>query len=191
MTYFRGFMRIIGGKARGRRLNLPRGYRLRPTSCRIREALFDILPPMAGMSFLDLYAGSGAIGLEALSRGAVKVVFVEKNKALADVIKRNLGRTEFEGRYEILATEGKRGIRALGKKGMRFDFLFADPPYERGFVRETLRCIGEESLLSEDSLVIIQHSIREELGQGPEGRFILVDQRRYSDTILSFLKLNL
>ena len=183
-------MRIIGGKARGRRLNLPRGYRLRPTSCRIREALFNILPPMEGMSFLDLYAGSGAIGLEALSRGAAKVVFVEKNKALADVIKGNLG-GEFEGRYEILAVEGKRGIRALGKKGMRFDFLFADPPYERGFVRETLRCIGEESLLSEDSLVIIQHSIREGLEQRQVLQFILMDQRRYSDTILSFLKLNL
>ncbi|OIP92417.1 MAG: 16S rRNA (guanine(966)-N(2))-methyltransferase RsmD [Syntrophaceae bacterium CG2_30_49_12] len=184
-------MRIAGGQARGRRINLGRGYRTRPTSCRIREALFNILPPMEGMSFLDLYAGSGAIGLEALSRGAAKVVFVEKNKALADVIKTNLGRTEFEGRYEILAVEGKRGIRALGKKGMRFDFLFADPPYERGFVRETLRCIGEESLLSEDSLVIIQHSIREKIEQRQALQFILMDQRRYSDTILSFLKLNL
>ncbi|MDI6777436.1 MAG: 16S rRNA (guanine(966)-N(2))-methyltransferase RsmD [Syntrophales bacterium] len=184
-------MRIIGGKARGRRLNLPRGYRLRPTSCRLRETLFNILPPMEGKSFLDLYAGSGAIGLEALSRGAVKVVFVEKNWILAHVIKGNLGGSEFEGRYEILAVEGKRGIRTLGKKGMRFDFLFADPPYERGLVGETLRCIGEEGLPSEDSFVIIQHSIREELEQRPADRFILMDQRRYGDTILSFLKLNL
>ena len=183
-------MRIVGGKARGRRLNLPRGYRTRPTSCRLREALFSILPSMEGKSFLDLYAGSGAIGLEALSRGAAKVVFVEKSKILAHVIKRNLGDGELESRYEILATEVRRGIRALAKKGMRFDFLFADPPYEKGLVRETLLCIGEE-LLPEDGLFIIQHSIREELGQGPANQFILTDQRRYGDTILSFLKFKL
>lgn len=184
-------MRIAGGQARGRRINPGRGYRLRPTSCRIREALFNILPPMEGMFFLDLYAGSGAIGLEALSRGAVKVIFVEKSKALARVIKGNLGGSEFEGRYEILAAEVQKGIRTLAKKRVRFDFLFADPPYDRGLVIETLRCVGAGSLTSKDSLVIIQHSIREELGQGPGGRFILTDQRRYSDTILSFLKLNL
>jgi 16S rRNA (guanine(966)-N(2))-methyltransferase RsmD len=184
-------MRIAGGQARGRRINLGRGYRLRPTSCRIREALFNILPPMEGGTFLDLYAGSGAIGLEALSRGAAKVVFVEKNKALAQALKGNIDGSEFAGRYEILAAEAQMGIRALAGKRARFDFLFADPPYEKGFVRETLWCIGEGNLASEGSLIIIQHSIREELGQGAEGRFVLKDQRRYSDTIMSFLKLNL
>ena len=81
--------------------------------------------------------------MEALSRGAAKVVFVEKSKILTHVIERNLGECKLEGRYEILATEVRRGIRALAKKGMRFDFLFADPPYEKGLVRETLLCIGE------------------------------------------------
>ena len=129
--------------------------------------------------------------MEALSRGAAKVVFVEKSKILAHLIKRNLGECELESRYEILATEVQRGIRALAKKGMKFDFLFADPPYEKGLVRETLPCIGEEGLLSEDGLVIIQHSIREELEQWPANQFILTDQRRYGDTILSFLKFKL
>ena len=184
-------MRIVGGEARGRRLNLPRGYRTRPTSCRLKETLFDILPSIEGKSFLDLYAGSGAIGLEALSRGAAKVVFVEKNKVLAHVIKRNLDGDGFEGRYEILTTGIQRGVRLLNEKQMRFDFLFADPPYERGLVGETMFCIGKESLFSEDGLVIIQHSIREELDWRPGNRFVLIDQRRYGDTFLSFLKLKL
>jgi len=131
------------------------------------------------------------IGIEALSRGAAKVVFVEKSKILANVIKKNLSEIKLGNRHEILAAEARRGIRVLGKKEIKFDFLFADPPYEKGFVGETMRCISEESLLSEDGIVIIQHSIREELGQCPPNRFTLTDQRKYGDTILSFMKFKL
>ena len=181
-------MRIIGGDAKGRRLSLPKGCRIRPTSDRIKEALFNLIHPILGKSFLDLYAGSGNVGLEALSRGATKAVFIERNPALINVIGENLHECGFSGRYEILALDVRQGIRLLENKQEVFDILFADPPYEKGLIEDTIRLIGKSSLVSQDGLTVMQHSIREEIiDLGP---FELFDQRRYSDTILSFLKFN-
>ncbi len=181
-------MRIIGGQAKGRRIFVPKSH-IRPTSDMIKGALFDILLPMEGKTFLDLFAGTGNIGLEAISRGAVRVVFVEVNRSLFGTIKKNLNVCGFNNKYEIISASVKDSIKLLNQKKERFDVIFADPPYERGFVRETLYLLSNGSLISEDGIIVVQHSYREEPDWNTD-EFVLMDQKRYSDTILSFFKVN-
>ena len=179
-------MRIIGGDAKGRRIHSPKRSKIRPTSDGIKESLFNILPEVSEKSFLDLFAGTGNVGIEALSRGASKVVFIENNAVMANSIKRNLEEFGLSGKYEILTTEASKGIRQLQKRRERFDYLFADPPYEKGFIREIFQCIREGEMISSDGVVVIQHSIKENIEGTQTGTFVLTDQRKYGDTLLSF-----
>jgi 16S rRNA (guanine(966)-N(2))-methyltransferase RsmD len=181
-------MRITGGEARGRRILLPGGSRIRPTSDRIRESLFGILGPLDGVSFLDLFAGSGAVGLEALSRGADSSVFVERQKSLADAIRRNLELLGFSKRGEILAAETERGLGRLSARQARFGILFADPPYGEGYVAKTLKWLERADLLADEGIVVVQHSLREGIDEACPRTLKAVDRRKYGDTVLSFLK---
>ncbi len=181
-------MRIIGGEARGRIIRLPGGCRIRPTADRVKEALFNILGPVEGKSFIDVFAGCGNVGLEALSRGACRSVFVEKDLRLIEAIRENLRLLGFEGRAEMIAADAEKGMRRLGKKGERFDILFADPPYEEGFLTEIMNYLEGAELLTENGIIILQHSLREPLRQSVTQPLAVSDQRRYGDTLLSFLK---
>jgi len=181
-------MRIIGGEARGRAIRLPGGCRIRPTADRVKEALFNILGPVEGKSFIDVFAGCGNVGLEALSRGACRSVFVEKDLRLIEAIRENLRLLGFEGRAEMIAADAEKGMRRLGKKGERFDILFADPPYEEGFLTEIMNYLEGAELLTENGIIILQHSLREPLRQSVAQPLAVSDQRRYGDTLLSFLK---
>jgi len=181
-------MRIIGGDSKGRRIYSPKNSKTRPTSDGIKESLFNILQEVSGKTFLDLFAGCGSVGLEALSRGAAKVVFVEKNPVMANAIRRNLRELGIINKYEILEAVVAKGIKKLQSKGERFDILFADPPYERGFIREIFQCLGEGEMILSNGVVILQHSIREDIPETLKGKFMLIDQRRYGDTLLSFFK---
>jgi 16S rRNA (guanine(966)-N(2))-methyltransferase RsmD len=181
-------MRIIGGDAKGRRIYSPKNSKIRPTSDGIKESLFNILQEVSGKSFLDLFAGCGNVGLEALSRGAAKVVFVEKNPVMVNAIKRNLLELGINNKYQILETEAAKGIKKLQRKGEKFDFLFADPPYEKGFIREIFQYLGEGEMISSDGVAIFQHSVREDIPGTLTGTFMLTDQRRYGDTRISFFK---
>jgi len=181
-------MRISGGEARGRRIGLPRGCRIRPTADRIKESLFDILPPVRERSFLDLFAGSGCVGMEALSRGVRFAAFVEKDARLAGAIRANLALLGFSGRAEVVAADAQTGIGRLAGRAERFDVLFADPPYDEGYVKVTLQWLEKADILAADGIIVIQHSVRE--APDPSSLRILkpADQRRYGDTVLSFLK---
>jgi 16S rRNA (guanine(966)-N(2))-methyltransferase RsmD len=181
-------MRIIGGDAKGRRIYSPKNSKTRPTSDGIKESLFNILQEVSGKSFLDLFAGCGNVGLEALSRGAAKVVFVEKNPVMVNAIKRNLLELGINNKYQILETEAAKGIKKLQRKGEKFDFLFADPPYEKGFIKEIFQYLGEGEMISSDGVAIFQHSVREDIPGTLTGTFMLTDQRRYGDTRISFFK---
>ncbi len=181
-------MRIIGGEARGRRIQLPRGCRIRPTADRVKESLFDILHPVEGTSFLDIFAGCGNCGLEALSRGARTAVFLEKDPRLAEVIRENLALLGFGDRGEVIAGDARRGVQRLAKRAERLDILFADPPYEEGFLPEIVKCLEESTILAANGVIVLQHSAREALGGSSTQSLALVDQRRYGDTVLSFLK---
>jgi 16S rRNA (guanine966-N2)-methyltransferase len=180
-------MRIIGGEARGRPVRLPRGCRIRPTADRVKKSLFDILHPLTGKSFLDLFAGSGNVGLEALSRGARFSIFVERDLLLVKAIGVSLSQFGFSERAEVIALDAGRGLEYLVQRGTRFDILFADPPYDEGLARETLQWLGKEDVLTENGIVVLQHSVREKLQGSQAQELVIVDQRRYGDTMLSFL----
>jgi 16S rRNA (guanine966-N2)-methyltransferase len=181
-------MRIIGGEARGRTVSLPGGCCIRPTADRVKKSLFDILHPVSGKSFLDLFAGSGNVGLESLSRGALCAVFVERDLRLVEAIQRNLARFAYNARAEVIAADAERGIGRLSHRKSRFDLIFADPPYDEGLAVETVNWLQRDNLLTEDGLVVLQHSIREALEGWQSHTMAVVDQRRYGDTMLSFLQ---
>ena len=180
-------MRIIGGEARGRPIRLPGECRIRPTADRVKKSLFDILHPVTGKSFLDLFAGSGNVGLEALSRGARFSIFVERDVRLVEAIRKSLVQIGFSERAEVIAADAGRGLWHLVQKGTRFDILFADPPYDEGLARETLQWLGKGDVLTENGIVVLQHSVREKLEGSQAQVLVIADQRRYGDTILSFL----
>jgi 16S rRNA (guanine966-N2)-methyltransferase len=181
-------MRIIGGEARGRQIRLPKGCRIRPTADRVKESLFDILAPLEGTYFLDIFAGCGNVGLEALSRGARRSVFVEKEPRLVDSIRANLRVLGVESRGEVIAADAEKGIRYLRKRGDRFDILFADPPYEEGHVAETMKFLEEGDILAPGGVIALQHSVRETVEDGFTRTMSVTDQRRYGDTMLSFFR---
>jgi 16S rRNA (guanine966-N2)-methyltransferase len=181
-------MRIIGGEARGRPVRLPGGCRIRPTADRVKKSLFDILHPVTGKSFLDLFAGTGNVGLESLSRGAHFAVFVERDVRLIEAIRKNLAQLGFCMRAEVVAADAFRGLGRLVQRKERFDIIFADPPYDEGLAIETLKWFEKGDLLGEGGVVVLQHSMRETL-EGLQIRAMAVtDQRRYGDTMLTFFQ---
>jgi len=179
-------MRIIGGEAGGRRIRVPKGCRLRPTSDMVREALFNIIPPMTGNSFLDLYAGCGTVGLEAASRGAARSLFVERDPLLAKAIRAAAESLGLADRTEVMAADAERAIRVLSSRGERFDFIFIDPPYEKGLIEPTLERIVSGNILAQAGVAIVQHAAGEGVQTDSIDGAVLTDRRRYGNTLLSF-----
>jgi len=181
-------MRIIGGRARGLVLYTPKGLSVRPTSDRVKESIFNMLSDLEGRTFLDLYAGSGNMGLEALSRGAARVVFVEKNRTCVGTIRRNLSLMPAEGSSETIEASAEQAIRRLSRRKDDFDIVFADPPYEEGYVAKTLNLLRRGyTILRDSGLFVLQHSVREEPA-GDLAPFALERRRRYGETVVSFFK---
>lgn len=181
-------MRIIGGRAKGRRLTVPKGHAVRPTAARVKEALFNILPhDFSEMTILDLFAGTGNVSIEALSRGATSAVLVEASARSVAAIRQNLHRLGLGERAQLWAVPAARALRSLARRGARFDFIFLDPPYDQGLVAASLRLIDLGHLLQESGILVAEHSAREEL-QARYGALVLNDQRLYGDTRLSFFK---
>ena len=187
-------MRIIAGKAKGRVLTAPKAKGLRPTTDRLKESLFNILP-VEGRRFLDLFAGAGGVGLEAASRGAARVLLVESNRACARAIRTNIGRCGFINmpavggsapEIEVIECPAERALRLLGHRGETFDIIFADLPYGEDAAGAALRLIRSLGLLSQGGLVVVQHSVRDEIPARREG-YRVEESRRYGDTMLSFL----
>jgi 16S rRNA (guanine966-N2)-methyltransferase len=180
-------VRVIGGEFKGRRLLVPSGGKVRPTSDRVREAIFDILGP--GWNFqkvLDLFAGTGSLGIEALSRGAPEAVFVEQGKGVLTVLRGNVKALGLKSRAWVLPLAVKRGIAVLGERGEGFDLIFMDPPYGKGLVEKTLEEIARRGIITPSGVIVAEHSPREEI-LPPEG-LILSQQRRYGDTAVSFFQ---
>jgi 16S rRNA (guanine966-N2)-methyltransferase len=151
-------MRIISGLHKGRRLKTLAGQRVRPTSDRLRETLFNVLAPrIAGASFLDLCAGSGAVGIEAVSRGASRVVFVESSRRAASLIDDNLDHCGIEDDVEVIDRDVLSALKVLATREDRFDIIFLDPPYDSEIHGSALRLISEKGLLAENGLVIVEH----------------------------------
>jgi 16S rRNA (guanine(966)-N(2))-methyltransferase RsmD len=181
-------MRIIGGTARGRRLKAPKGRALRPTAARVKEALFNILPhDLAGAKLLDLFAGTGNVTVEALSRGAAEAILIDASAESAKVIRENLRRLKLTDRAKVWVAPVARALRLLARRRETFDIIFLDPPYDQHLVEKTLRIVAQGGLLRNSGTIIAEHSVREEVAPRYDG-LALCDQRRYGDTLLSFFK---
>ncbi|HIE51483.1 MAG TPA: 16S rRNA (guanine(966)-N(2))-methyltransferase RsmD, partial [Armatimonadetes bacterium] len=136
-------MRILGGQAKGQRLKTGAGRQVRPTAAAVRKVLFDILGPhLEGTRFLDLFAGYGSVGLEALSRGAAQAVFVERNRQCCRVLAENLHALGWQERGEVLCAEVHRALETLAHRGEQFEVIFADPPYGVTAASECLAWLG-------------------------------------------------
>jgi 16S rRNA (guanine(966)-N(2))-methyltransferase RsmD len=188
-------MRVIAGKFRGRSLRSLHGLDLRPTSDRLRETLFDVLTAgdperLAGTVWLDLFAGTGAVGIEALSRGASAVYFVESSKKAAALIHANLKSLGIAGGFEVLTLEAAAGLRRLESKNVACDLCFLDPPYrmEQAYA-ETLELLSRSPLLHAKSVVIAEHEKRFDPGEafGALARYRTLKQ---GDAALSFYRLS-
>lgn len=177
-------MRVISGIARGRNLKAPRGLKTRPTTDRVKEALFNILgQTIPESSFLDLFAGSGAIGIEALSRGAEKVILVEKDTQALRAIKENLEKTGFSDKARVIPKDVYIALNTLQNE--QYDYIFMDPPYLQEHEGKVLSIIDRLGLLKEKGIIVIESSKLDTLP--PQmGRISLYREEKYGDTLLSF-----
>lgn len=154
-------MLIIAGKYRGRRLFAPKGDKTRPTASKLRGSLFNILQgEIEGTEFLDLFSGSGAIGLEALSRGAKKITFIDSSLDAINALKKNVHTLDVEKECMLLFGDFARQLMSLSKKKAQFDIIFADPPYDLKGVQERLvQCIDEGNLLKKGGVLFVENSV--------------------------------
>ena len=157
-------MRIGSGRFRGRKLHAPKGQETRPTGARLKKSLFDVLgAELENARVLDLFAGAGALGFEALSRGAAEVVFVEKSRRAADAIQKNIDELGVDERTELRVLSVRSVLAALAHQERPFDLVFADPPYSSDELQKLLEALGESSLVTEDGRVIVEHHHKLEL----------------------------
>jgi 16S rRNA (guanine966-N2)-methyltransferase len=186
-------MRIVAGKYRSRILRSLKGNALRPTSDRLRETLFNVLGPnVSGSRFLDVFAGTGAVGIEAISRGALEVVFIENHIPAATLIRRNLASLEIQNGAQVLPLDALRALEKLAARhkptSAPFDFVFVDPPYaEKDQYDSVLGFLGTAPFLSQGSLVIAEHRRTHELAHRV-GRLLQTRILRQGDAALSFFE---
>lgn len=181
-------MRVIAGKAKRIPLRTIEGLDTRPTTDRIKETLFNMISEyLADSTFLDLFSGSGAIGIEALSRGAASAVFVEQNKKAVACIRENLKVTRLEADAEILGIEVIAALKQLeGKK--TFDYIFMDPPYDQLWEKKVLEYLSESNLLSQDGLIIVEASLQTDLSYASELGFAVIKEKVYKTNKHVFLE---
>ena len=181
-------MRVIAGTARSMPLETVKGLAARPTTDRIKETLFNILQPyIPNGRFLDLYSGSGAIAIEALSRGAKEAVLVESARPQLGVIKKNLEFTRLSDRAIVLGSDVMSALSYL-EGGEPFDVIFMDPPYDKLMEKQVLFFLKESSLIAEDGLVVVEASSDTDLSYLPETGFEIFKERNYGKTVHLFLK---
>jgi 16S rRNA (guanine(966)-N(2))-methyltransferase RsmD len=184
-------MRIVAGSAKGRALAGPKSTskHIRPTADRVRETLFNVLGQwLEGHSVLDLYAGTGALGLESISRGAKNAVLVDSDREALALCRTNTDALGFAERVEIVSQPVERALQTLGRRGDKFDLIFADPPYAARVVEGVLDGLAKHGLLAPEGTVVIEHDKREPAPESHAG-FERVDQRRFGDTLVSLFRI--
>ena len=182
-------MRVISGKAGGLRLKSLREITTRPTADRIKESLFNIINPIVkGAKVLDLFAGTGALGIEALSRGAESAVFIDKTRESISIIKDNLKHTNLEQLAEVYLTDYEAGLCKLSELNRKYDIVFLDPPYGKGHELKAIKKIIEFELLNKSAIIIVENEKKDKL-PGELYETIKVDTRDYGRTAINFYKL--
>jgi 16S rRNA (guanine(966)-N(2))-methyltransferase RsmD len=181
-------MRIIAGELKGKRLVVPRGLGTRPTADQVRIALMDTLMPyLPGARFLDLFAGAGGVGLEALSRGASRAVLVERDAAAVAALRRNVVTLDVEAGTRVLRTDVDRALDRLAADGERFELVFLDPPYDGDLVKSTLERLAAGAVTTPRALVIAQHFTKQP-PPGAVGVLAAFRTRRFGETTLTFFR---
>ena len=179
-------MRVIAGTCKGRRLVAPKGSRTRPALGRIKESIFGILFDVHEQIVLDLFAGSGSVGIEALSRGASEATFVENDAAALRALSTNLAACNFEAQSTIIKQDAARALTKLAKQRKAFDLIFVDPPYLKDLVNTTLTKLGASDLVHNNTIIVVEHHPKEPI-DNIEG-LALTDTRKYGQTLISFLR---
>jgi 16S rRNA (guanine966-N2)-methyltransferase len=180
-------VRVISGTFKGRRLVAPAGMAIRPTADRIKESLFNIMSgSIHDKRVLDLFAGTGALGIEALSRGAVFAVFVDRAKMALSTIRQNIQALGLDDRTRIIRWDILKGLNCLTSEQQAFDLVFMDPPYATGAVAPALTALISSNALAPGARIVIEHSAGESLVPAID-MLALVDQRRFGKTLVSFM----
>lgn len=183
------YMRVIAGSARRIQLVTPQGMETRPTTDRIKETLFNILQyELPGCSFLDLFAGSGGIGIEALSRGASEAVFVDNSREAIRCIEMNLQKTRLVDHASVINRDCVSAVRSMNRTGKAFDIIFMDPPYQSGIEREVLSAIRESGLADADTQIIIEAALERELDGSELDGFEIERVKEYKTNKHIFLR---
>ncbi len=179
-------MRITGGTKRGRQLVPWEEVGIRPMRDFVRTALFNILTDLVpGSRFLDLFCGTGSVGLEALSRGAVECVFIDSSAGACGITRRNLDVLDLLAQGRVLQADFAEGLNRLARRGRKFDLIFVGPPYGKGLAEAALRLLGEGQLLAKGALVVTEVYKKEEMATSYK-RLKLIDRRAYGDNSLFF-----
>ena len=175
-------MRVIAGKHKSKVLESLEGRNTRPTMDKVKEGIFNSLQEVQGLG-LDLFAGSGALGIEALSRGMEKVIFVDQNFKAVKVIQANLKQLDLRDQSEVYKNNADRALKALNKREIQFDYIFLDPPYNKGLIDKALEQIAEFNLLKENGIIICEFSNHEKINKNG---FKVIKQYHYglTDTLL-------
>lgn len=173
-------MRVIAGKARRLQLKTVPGMETRPTQDRIKETLFNMIQhELYDAQFLDLFAGSGGIGIEALSRGAKRAVFVEHNKKACDCIRENLRHTKLDMQAKVMQREVSTALFGLEDQGYEFDYIFMDPPYGKELEKDVLCQLSSLHLCKEDTLIIVEADLETEFSYLEDFGFYMVKEKIY------------
>jgi 16S rRNA (guanine966-N2)-methyltransferase len=186
-------MRVIAGSARGRKLSAPKSMRVRPTADRVKESLFSILlsrlGEFDGMRVLDIFAGTGNLGIEALSRGAAYAVFIDSHPESAETIRKNLEITRFSDCSKIVLQEAAAALKWLARGEAPFHLIILDPPYHEGHTPRLLELLADSPLVDAGTTVVAEFSSKEEIPRS-FGRLRETERRTYGDSALSFLTIS-
>ncbi len=181
-------MRVLAGTLKGQRLVVPSGATTRPTGDRVRIACLDTLAPYLGRGpFLDLFAGAGGVGIEALSRGAPSAVFVESDATALRALRENVARLGLLERARVMREDAARAVPALARRGERFAVVFLDPPYASSRAVDALAAVATGAVLAPDAVVVLQHSTKSPPPDAP-GALSHWKARRFGETTLTFFR---
>lgn len=182
-------MRVISGKVRGLKLNTPKDDNVRPTTDRVKESLFNIINAyIIDSRVLDLFAGTGSLGIECLSRGAQKCVFIDISKESIAIVKSNIKKANFENESVVINSDFQDAVKRLNTQNEKFDVIFMDPPYYKDMFVKALESIDSANLLDEDGIIMVEHDTKDTFPNNI-GRLEKNRSKKYGNTTLTFYKM--
>ncbi|MFZ5966331.1 MAG: 16S rRNA (guanine(966)-N(2))-methyltransferase RsmD [Bacillota bacterium] len=181
----RSSLRVIAGSLRGRRLKAPKGLNTRPTTDRIKESIFSMIHGFIPESIvLDLFSGTGNLGIESLSRGAAKAYFVDKSKESIQIIKENIAETGLQDKSMAILSDAFKVLNRLSEEGIKFDIIFLDPPYLKDLIMPCIHTILREKLLNDNGIIVIEHDSKDILPEKIDS-ISIYKQKKYGNTTIS------